>query len=280
MSIKSFSAKGLPQSEDLAKAIQAVREDGVVVLTDAVDMEHIETLKERWLADTELLLKREDKPFNWVSGNLQQNPPPFEPYLFRDILVNDAVIAVSLGILGRHMKCAFYSGNTALPSEARQPVHADVGQLWPNQTVAHPAYALVVNIPLVDVSAENGSTEIWPGTHLDTSIVMQDGDIKVAKEVYEARRKVCPELQPNIKAGSIVIRDIRMWHAGMPNHTKTPRPMIGMIHYVGWWWTAPLPFPKGTEKYFEHPDLRWHNEYTDEPIDHISAPGSYEYAGK
>src|SRR6185312_16908566 len=102
-------------------------------------------------------------PYNWNKGNVQQDPPPFPPYLFRDVLVNDLVIQVTKAILGKGVKSVFYSGNTAMPSESRQPVHADSGHLWPNLEVAHPPYQLVVNVPVVYMDARNGSTEIWPG---------------------------------------------------------------------------------------------------------------------
>jgi hypothetical protein len=277
MPILSFNAQGLVGSPELDLAVAALRNNGIVVLENAVSLDHIVTLRERWLADTQLLLARPDKPFNFNSGNLQQDPPPFPPYLYRDILVNDAAIAVTKGILGPGLKNAFYSGNTAMPSENRQPVHADMGHLWTDLEVAHPAYAIVINAPLVDMSVENGSTEMWPGTHKDTSVALQSGDIKVSPEKQEARRAIEPPSQPTVKAGSLVLRDIRMWHAGMPNRTLQPRPMLAMIHYVGWWPTGPLKFPHGTESLFEHPDLVTHAEFTSEPIDYISAPGAYEY---
>jgi ectoine hydroxylase-related dioxygenase (phytanoyl-CoA dioxygenase family) len=278
MPIYSFQAPGLRESPDLARAVEALREQGIVVLENAVSLAHIEVLREKCTADVELILQRPDKPFNWNPGNMQQDPPPFPPYLFRDILANDAAVAVTKGILGPGLKNGYYSGNTALQSTHRQPVHADSGQLWPNLKVAHPAYAIVVNVPLVDMSEENGSTEMWPGTHLDTSVVMQDGDIKVSPEVLEARRAVEPPVQPTVKAGSLVLRDIRMWHAGMPNHTPIPRPMIAMIHFVSWWSTNALRFPKGTEEIFDHPDLHTHAVFTDDVVDYIAAPGAYEYS--
>ncbi len=277
MPILTFKAPTLIGSPDLAKAIEALRTDGIVVLEDAIDLEHIAILREKYLADVELLLNRKDKPFNWNPGNLQQDPPPFPPYLFRDVLVNDAVIAVTKGILGAGLKSAFYSGNTALPSPHRQPVHADSGQLWPHLKVAHPAYAIVVNVGLVEMSAENGVTEMWPGTHTDTSVIMQTGDIKVSPEALEARRAIEPPVQPTVKLGSVVLRDIRMWHAGMPNHTQNPRPMIAMIHFVSWWPTSALKFPTGTEDTFTHPDLITHAEFVETAVDYISAPGAYEY---
>ena len=100
MPIHTFHAPGSVNSSDLALAIEALKRDGIVVLEDAIDLAHLAMLRERCLADIALLLSRPDKPFNWNPGNLQQDPPPFPPFLFRDVLVNDAVIAVTKGVLG------------------------------------------------------------------------------------------------------------------------------------------------------------------------------------
>jgi uncharacterized protein YfkK (UPF0435 family) len=263
--------------ENLKLAVDAIRRDGFVVLEDVVDPEHIRILREKELEDIDILLNRKDRPFNWNTGNLQQDPPPFEPYLFRDILVNDFAIDVTHAVLGDGVKNAFYSGNTALPSEERQPVHADIGNLWQNMEHPHPAFALVVNVPLVDVSAENGSTEIWPGTQHNTSCAIQDGFIEISPEVLAARRQEAPPLQPTIKAGSILIRDIRLWHAGMPNRTPNPRPMVAMIHYVSWFPTDKLKFPVSATGFFDHPLLRTEAHFVEGPIDYVGAPQAYAF---
>ncbi len=270
---------GMIRREHLQAAVQALREDGLVLLSELIDPAIMATLRDKMLADVEAILARKDAPFNWNSGNLQQDPPPIQPYLFREVLVNDAVIAITKELLGAGLKNSFYSGNTAMPhSTSRQPVHADSGQLWPGLKEAHPPYALVVNVLPVDVSPENGSTEVWPGTHTDTSVFVQRGDIKVTPEKLEARRKVSPPIQYTAKAGSVVIRDMRLWHAGMPNHTDTPRPMIAMIHTVSWWSdSAPLTFPKGTESLFAHPHLTTVARFVDGPIDYIHRNESYEF---
>jgi ectoine hydroxylase-related dioxygenase (phytanoyl-CoA dioxygenase family) len=193
-------------------------------------------------------------------------------------MANDMVIAVTKAILGAGMKQAFYSGNTATANSGqRQPVHADTGQLWPNLEVATPPYSFVVNVPVVDMGPENGSTELWPGTHLDTSVTIQHGDIKVPAEKLEARRRVAPPLQPTVRAGSAVIRDIRLWHAGMPNRSNQHRPMIALIHNVSWWPIEPLRFPKGTESIFEHPDLKTLAKFVDDEIDYVHQSHAYEY---
>lgn len=186
------------------------------------------------------------------------------------------MISVTKGILGSGMRNGFYSGNTALPSESRQPVHADIGQLWPNLENVPPPAQLVVNIPLVDMGPENGSTEIWPGTHLDPEIAIQNGDIEVSEARLAEQTKVSPPIQPRVKAGSVVIRDMRLWHAGMPNRTTNPRPMIAMIHSVNWWPAETVQFPTGTEGSLTHPDLQWNVEFVDGEVDHIATPHGYK----
>lgn len=254
---------------DLANRILA--EDGVVVLEQVVDPAHIALIRERMLEDLDKFMNRPDAPFNWNKGNVQQDPPPFPPYLFTDVLANDFVIQVTKSVLGGGLYNSFYSGNTAVPSESRQPVHADSGQLWPNLQSVPPPYALVVNVGLVDMSSENGSTEIWPGTHLDPTVVMQDGDIEVKPDVLEARRREVPPLQPTVKVGDVIIRDMRLWHAGMPNRTQAPRPMIAMIHYASWWNERSFRLHRSAETALAHPDLRQNAEYFDGEIDYVRA---------
>jgi hypothetical protein len=257
--------------EHLQEAVRSLQEDGFVILDELVDRQHMSILRDKMLEDVAQILKRDDVPFNFNRGNIQQDPPPFPPYLFRDVLLNDIVIDITRAILGPGLKNAFYSGNTALPkSSGRQPVHADMGQLWPNLAVAHPPYALVVNVLPVDVSPLNGSTEIWPGTHTDTTLYIQEGDIKVPEARLSEQRKVAPPFQYTAKAGSVVIRDIRLWHAGMPNPSDMPRPMIAMIHYVSWWTDLqPIPFPKGTASFFDHPHLSTFARFEEGPIDYL-----------
>lgn len=267
-------ASGEMSPEHLAAAVHAIQTDGFVVLNDVIDRAHLDLLRERMLADAEKILARQDTPFNFNVGNIQQMPPPFPPYLFRDVLVNDMVIAVTRAVLGNGVKLDAYTGNNALPSEHKQPVHPDYGHLWPTIT---PPYVLIVNIPVVDMDARNGSTEIWPGTHLDTSIPFGE-DIKVPDERLQEREKIIPPLQPSVRAGSVLIRDGRMWHRGMPNFTDTPRPMIALIQFVRWWRDSePMQFPKGTEDYFQHPHLRVNAQFVDGLTDHIQHGEAYDF---
>jgi hypothetical protein len=270
---------GRLSGDELAAAVDALRSDGFVVVNDVVDPAHLDVLHGRMIGDLDALQARRDAPYNWNAGNLQQDPPPFPPYLFADVLLNPFVISVTSAVLGPGVKNVMYGGNTALPGDQRQPVHVDVGHLWPIDVLEgpHPAAQLVVNVLTVDVSPENGATELWPGTHRELGVGVGD-DIKVAPDAVEARRALCPPIQPTFRRGSMLIRDIRLWHAGMPNRTAAPRPMIAMVHTTPWLATGtPLLFPVGTEPFFHHPILTTAAAFTSDPIDHVRAPRGFEY---
>ncbi len=260
----------------LQEALDAIDRDGCVVLQDVIDLEHIAILRKKMLEDVALFTGRKDAPFNFNRGNVQQDPPPFPPYLFKDVLLNELVIHVTKTILGPGVKNDFYSGNTAIKSDLRQPPHSDVGQLYQNCIV--PTFGIVVNVPVVDMSPTNGSTEIWLGSHKDPAVWIHSPKIDVPQEAMDRYRASGKEpLQPTVKAGSVVLRDIRMWHAGMPNLTEEPRPMIAMIHWASWYSCGRLKLPKDTETFFQHPDLYTVANYVEEPIDYISAPHAYDF---
>jgi ectoine hydroxylase-related dioxygenase (phytanoyl-CoA dioxygenase family) len=112
----------------------------------------------------------------------------------------------------------------------RQPVHADADFAHPS----HP-FALVVNVPLVTMTPANGSTEVWLGTHRDTGIQDQEGlhgeraSGRIRESLLEQRREVSPPVQPVVPKGSCIIRDLRLWHAGMPNLSRDSiRVMLAM----------------------------------------------------
>lgn len=270
-------AAGALSPERLETARRALLGDGMVVLTGIVQVAHLDRLKEKMLGDLETILARPDAPFNFNRGNVQQDPPPFAPFLFEDVLLNKFVGQVTGSVLGQGFYNAFYSGNTALPGGERQPVHPDMGQLWPRMEHASPSFALVVNVPVVDVSPQNGSTELWPGTHLDTRYDISSGAGRVEAEHLQTRRTERPPFQPTMKRGDVLIRDMRMWHAGMPNHTREPRPMIAMIHWVPWWNTgSPILFPKAAEDFFQNAPFRTLTQFVDGEVDYLKHGEAYD----
>jgi ectoine hydroxylase-related dioxygenase (phytanoyl-CoA dioxygenase family) len=144
------------------------------------------------------------------------------------------VTQVTSTALGPYPHLRFISGNTALPPSAdappaSQPTHNDAD-------FDHPRipFALVINVPLISMEAHNGSTEVWLGTHANTTIADQEGahgeraSGRIKKDLLEARRGIRAPCQPDVKKGSIIIRDLRLWHGGKPNLSEEPRVMLAM----------------------------------------------------
>jgi ectoine hydroxylase-related dioxygenase (phytanoyl-CoA dioxygenase family) len=110
-----------------------------------------------------------------------------------------------------------------------------------------------VNHYLVDVSAANGSTEIWVGSHRDTTFADHRGcnldrsahainskeginavfGIRIDK--VEERRNLAPPIQLVVRKGSVVLRDLRLWHAGLSNPSAEPRIMLALVHTPAWY---------------------------------------------
>ncbi len=256
-------AAGELTESHVIQAVNAIRVDGYVVLENVISHQHLDILRERMDADSQRLIKAE----KWggagrLKGHLQQGPPPFAPYIFNDIVANPYIVQVTKALLGAGVYNNFYNGNTNCPGSTTQPLHRDGDQLWLQQEVAHPPAEVVVNISPQDTTEENGSVELWPGSHFDVS------SRRIEAEAEEARRKIVPPIRGNAKKGSALIRDIRLWHRGVPNLSDEPRHMIAMIHRVRWLRSnRRLKYRNGCEAAFENSDLDPNAEFVDEKLE-------------
>ncbi|KAH7038143.1 uncharacterized protein B0I36DRAFT_372324 [Microdochium trichocladiopsis] len=233
-------------------AVRSLHQDGLVVVEDVIPHEHINQLNTKMTEDALALQARgTDGPYNYNLGNLQQDPPPWAEYFYPSIFANKIGTQITSSVLGPRPKWTFCSANSAMPplsgssqQPQRQPVHSDADFAHPS----HP-FALVVNIPLVDMTPENGSTELWLGTHTTHGRDTQEGahgdraSGRIRQQVMDQWKADAQnpfrggECQPPVKKGSIVIRDLRLWHAGMPNLSSTGqvRVMLAMIHFASWY---------------------------------------------
>lgn len=144
----------------------------------------------------------------------------------------------------------------------------------------HPLFpfAMVINISLCDVSAENGATEIWPGSHRDSCIdqhTLHSGEagLTIKPALVEERRKHSPPVQPSTKKGSLVIRDVRLWHAGRPNRTDTPRIMLAFVVQPKWFQAPskvllPLKVKNIVDGWKRETGLEYAAQWVDGEVDH------------
>ncbi|KZF23021.1 phytanoyl-CoA dioxygenase family protein [Xylona heveae TC161] len=242
---KDELAAGKLSWQNLELATRALHRDGLVVLEDVIGMPELNTLNEKMVKDAlELQARNDDSPYNYNKGNIQQDPPLTPPYFSPSIFLNPIATQVTTSVLGPRPRLTFISGNTALPptesaAAKSQPVHSDADFDHPDCP-----FALVVNVPLVSMNKVNGSTEVWLGTHSTSSLSAQEGahgdraSGRIKQDLLDQRRAVRPPSQPRVKKGSIIIRDLRLWHAGKPNFSEDIRVMLALIHFAPWYRNA------------------------------------------
>ena len=121
--------------------------------------------------------------------------------------------------LGSDYKIIGLAGNANLPNSRYQPAHVD-GNLGND--------ILIVNIPIGDVTEQNGSTELWPSTN------------KSRLSYAQFTRSKPKSIRLNSSNGDVLIRYPNVWHRGTPNHSADVRFMLGLAVSTGYGNRPPL----------------------------------------
>lgn len=209
--------------EEVKLFADRIRVDGYVVLEDGLPADRVERMRVRF----EALLREKEGREEYNRGPrrfqmyLPWEPPFADPLLYE----NEEALAVIHAVIGADPTLVYFASDTPLPGSDYQRVHADTRLLFPETPLSLPPYGLVLNVPLVDCSEENGSLEFWPGgTHLMPGPM----DLQKLAPIMLSRRA-------NLKAGSMLIRDLRMWHRGTPNRSDHLRPHLALVYTRPWY---------------------------------------------
>jgi len=157
-------------------------------------------------------------------GIFNVRPPKEMPFMDPLVVANPFVVQILEQVLGADIFCASYNTNNSWPGSGVQHVHRDQDPLFENLPHPLPPSAVTASIPLVPFTEQTGATEIWPGTHLYPG--PYPGGIS-SFDAVAGDRTSCRMLA---SWGSIVLRDGRMWHRGMPNKTKKVRTMLSLVY--------------------------------------------------
>ena len=264
-------------NEIIAESAMFLHKDGIIILENAIDTAHLDTLNDILSPEALEIAQYPNHHFNFgkATRNMDQAPPPTKDLMFKDVWCNSFVAAALAAVLGPRPVIHYANGNTALKAapDGRQPVHSDLE--WKHPVFFPFAYA--INIALVDVDERNGGTEVWPGSHHVSShadhICGRPHEDLLALEdrIVEERRRHSPPVQAKMKKGSILIRDLRLWHAGMPNLTDEPRVMLAFVAQPAWFQAKskillPMEVKEMVESWSH--DLQFAAEYVDGQVDH------------
>jgi ectoine hydroxylase-related dioxygenase (phytanoyl-CoA dioxygenase family) len=169
-----------------------------------------------------------EKGFHDGTNHIGMHLPFQFPLCDESIIAHPFVTDVVEKIYGDDYLLTYFASNTSMPGGTKsQQVHSDMGARFGDRCEANmPITDLVVNFPLVDVTEENGPMEVWPGgTHLhpDRWYGPNAHDKSKLAEHMISFKAYMP-------AGSIMIRDGRMWHRGTPNRSGQPRTNLALIY--------------------------------------------------
>ncbi len=205
---------------DAAALANELTTEGVVVLPEPLPAPFVAELRSAFLH----LIERYDTGTDPNRGTRRhQMYLPFEPPFSEPTLWGDSlVLAIVERVLGPDAECTYYGSDTPFPGSEHQPVHQDGGPLFPEWEPRPPPYCIALNVPLVDVGRDDGPLEWFDG-------VERPDDDAVPN------RFTGP-------AGTMLLRDSRVWHRGSPNVGSGPRPMLALL-YTRPWYRFPLDRP-------------------------------------
>lgn len=224
-------------ADEIAFFAEQVRVNGYVVLPERLPQTLVERMRSRF--DALIAEKSASGPTNRGVNRYQMylpwEPPFADPLLYE----NELALAVIEAAMEPDPTLRYFASDTTLPGSDYQKVHSDTRFLFPETSLALPCYGMVLNVPLVDCNEENGSLEFWPATHLTP------GHADLERLVT-----TLPSLRANLKAGSLLLRDLRMWHRGTPNRSTGTRPHLAVV-YTRSWYRFELDGPQLTREQFE-----------------------------
>ena len=148
--------------------------------------------------------------------------------LFYEFFLSPPVMQVVRRMIGDD--AVLYDANIRVPmptgaGERRSGFHVHVDRedytVVPFIGGKHYPVAMNVTWPLVDFTIENGGTLVWAGTHLSCEV--PEPDIRPSGHVYV-----------EVPAGSAVIWDAALWHAGGVNCGDSPRYSVLAYYQRAW----------------------------------------------
>ncbi|HYO63543.1 MAG TPA: phytanoyl-CoA dioxygenase family protein [Pyrinomonadaceae bacterium] len=215
---------GRYSQSEIEAFVRRVLEDGFCVLPGHVSAATIEAWRETFAPLLERHIRREGHRLNRGPGRYYVTLPFVAPFADPAVYEDEDVLAVVFRLVGEDAVLHQLATDTPLNGSDYQDIHRDAPPLFPETGRETPPFQLAVNFPLVDVTQENGPFETTRGTHMMSK---EEG----LRRIETGEVKIEPLL---LRAGDVMIRDVRGLHRGTPNRTDVPRPMVVLGYSRRW----------------------------------------------
>ncbi|MGO9838172.1 MAG: phytanoyl-CoA dioxygenase family protein [Polyangiaceae bacterium] len=187
---------------------QSFAKDGYVVIRNVVPKERLCHLGAAIVDEFESM-KRSGRLFaggGAISGHLNCFPGEVSRFAY-DALEERGVVELIKMLFPRPFGAPNVGCNLNLPGSVVQHYHVDS---------SFTAGFMIANIAVVDTDLANGAIELIPATHKKF--------YKFWRFAIERPYRFSARISMN--RGDVLVRTSNLWHRGMPNHTKVPRPML------------------------------------------------------
>ena len=208
---------------DLDRLAEELNRDGICVIRGLFDKGLISEWAQAF--DT-LLQERQNRPGGLApreQARYYLTLPWIPPFSNPEVFANPVILGVLDRVFAQEYVMVQLGADVPFLGSDYQEVHRDFRPLFSDQVVT-PLYALSVNFPLVEVTAENGPFQMARGTHV---LPRDEGLVKVANSEI-------PMDSFYMMPGDVTIRTPLALHRGSPNKTCKPRPMVVMGYVMHW----------------------------------------------
>jgi hypothetical protein len=137
-----------------------------------------------------------------------------------EVFANTRLLRLLEPLVGSAMQLSNFSVVVSHPGATTQHEHRDHGHLFPDSGLGPglPVYAVNVAVPLIDVDVRTGPTGVWLGSH-------RLPGLDVHRDAMTT---------PSFRRGDCMLLDYRTIHAGLPNASGQPRPIVYMVYSRPW----------------------------------------------
>jgi hypothetical protein len=228
---------------DLDRLAAELNRDGICIIRGLFDKQLIAEWAEAF--DT-LFRKRQNEPGGLApreKARYYLTFPWIHPFANPEVFANPTILGVLDRVFAQEYQLVQLAADTPFQGSEYQELHRDFRPLFSDQFVT-PLYALAVNFPLVEVTADNGPFQMARGTHV---MSREEGLVKIRAGEIEVESFY---MQP----GDVMIRSPLALHRGSPNLTDQPRPMVVMGYAMHWLHTPKVDLSLQRDYYESLPD--------------------------
>lgn len=203
------------------KAKTLLDEHGAVLFRDMFPKALVDKARETFLTHFEDLKKSEMGQPNFV-GNKRYTFPVriVEPFNNPSLFANETMLNLLQESMGQRPIINAYGAVVTYPGANSQHVHREHPLLFikDEHNCVLPTYAVTVLIPLVDLNASLGGTQLWPQTH---KLGLDAGHEDPSTVLYAQK-------------GDALLFDYRTFHGGMPCSAEELRVVLFITYSLPW----------------------------------------------